>query len=39
LEQRLTAAQDALAAAVINQQPLATLWRGRGLGRAHVVQA
>lgn len=39
LEQRLTAAQDALAAAVINQQPLATLWRGRGLGRAHMVQA
>lgn len=39
LEHRLTTTQDALAAAVMNQQPLATLWRGRGLGRAHMKEA
>lgn len=39
LEQGLTATQDVLATAVINKQPMATLWRGRGLGRAHMKDA
>ena len=35
LEERLIATQDTLAAAIIQQHPMTTLWRGRGLGRAH----
>lgn len=38
LEHHLTTTQDALAAAVINRHPMTTLWRGRGLGRAHMAQ-
>jgi hypothetical protein len=39
LEQRLTDTQDALAAAVIQRHPMNTLWRGRGLRRAHMQEA